>query len=160
MLPRILPYVTDFDENVRFFAIDGLGGARSEKIADPLIDALLRPEEESGRIRRTIVEVLERTKAPLGDRADKVARDARPARSPTTSRSTATIVKKKRRPTRRSPSAKPMCGNGVPDATSEGSRVDPDHRVRADRDRPSLRVRLLGHAGVQGAARRGPARSS
>ncbi len=29
----------------------------------------------------------------------------------------------------------------------------PDHRLRADRHRPGLRVRLLGHAGVQGAAR-------
>jgi hypothetical protein len=38
----------------------------------PLIDALVRPEEESGRIRRTIFEALERTKAPLGDRANEV----------------------------------------------------------------------------------------
>src|SRR5690348_13814016 len=73
VLPRILPYIQDFDENVRFFAIDGVSGRDPQRIADPLIDALLRPEEESGRIRRTIVEVLERTKAPLGDRADKVA---------------------------------------------------------------------------------------
>ena len=32
---------------------------------------------------------------------------------------------------------------------------DPDHRRRADRHRPGLRVRLLGHPGVQGAARGG-----
>ena len=43
------------------------------KIARPLIAALLRPEEESGRIKRTIVEVLEKSKAPLGDQADAVA---------------------------------------------------------------------------------------
>src|SRR5207245_3036190 len=32
---------------------------------------------------------------------------------------------------------------------------DPRDRVGADRDRPALRVRLLGHAGVHGAAPRG-----
>ncbi len=72
VIPRVQPYLPDFDENVRFTAIDGLGSRDPKKIAEPLIDALLRPEEESGRIRRTICEVLERTKAPLGGRADKV----------------------------------------------------------------------------------------
>jgi len=38
-----------------------------------LIAALIRPEEESGRIKRTIVEVLEKSKAPLGDQTDAVA---------------------------------------------------------------------------------------
>ena len=43
------------------------------KIAPPLIAALMRPEEESGRIKRAIVEVLEKCKAPLGDQAAAVA---------------------------------------------------------------------------------------
>ena len=73
VIPRVVPYVADFDENSRFVAIDGLGHHDPKQIAEPLIDALVRPEEESGRIRRTIVEVLERTKAPLGARAAKVA---------------------------------------------------------------------------------------
>lgn len=73
VIPRITPYLTDFDENVRFFAIDGLAARAVDKITTPLIDALLRPEEESGRIRRTIIEVLERKKAPLGARAQDVA---------------------------------------------------------------------------------------
>ena len=73
VISRVTPYLKDFDENVRFTAIDGLAGKAPPKIAGPLIDALLRPEEESGRIRRTIVEVLERTKAPLGARAAEVA---------------------------------------------------------------------------------------
>ena len=34
-------------------------------------------------------------------------------------------------------------------------KTHPDHRRRPDRDRPGLRVRLFGRAGVQGAARRG-----
>jgi len=73
VLSRVTPYVTDFDENVRFIAIDGLSSRDPKKIVAPLVDALVRPEEESGRIRRTIIEVLHRTKAPLGARAKEVA---------------------------------------------------------------------------------------
>jgi len=69
---RVKPYLADFDENVRFTAIDGLSSRDPEKIVGPLVDALVRPEEESGRIRRTIVEVLERRKVPLGARAGEV----------------------------------------------------------------------------------------
>ncbi|MEO6776406.1 MAG: hypothetical protein ABI467_25910 [Kofleriaceae bacterium] len=73
VISRVVPYVADFDENSRFTAIEGLGTKDTAKIAGPLIDALLRPEEESGRIKRTIVEVLERTKVQLGDRKAQVA---------------------------------------------------------------------------------------
>jgi hypothetical protein len=73
VIPRLTPYVADFDENVRFTAIDGLADRDPERIAGPLIDALVRPEEESGRIRRTVVEVLERRKIALGARASQVA---------------------------------------------------------------------------------------
>jgi hypothetical protein len=73
VIARVTPYITDFDENSRFAAIDGLAGKDPAKIAPPLIKGLLRPEEESGRIKRTIVEVLEKSKAPLGDQADAVA---------------------------------------------------------------------------------------
>jgi hypothetical protein len=70
---RFTPYVTDFDENVRFVAIDGMASRDPAKIAPPLIAALMRPEEESGRIKRAIVEVLEKSRAPLGDQAPAVA---------------------------------------------------------------------------------------
>lgn len=73
VIPRVTPYLKDFDENVRFTAIDGLSHHSTDKIAALLIEAILRPEEESGRIRRTIVEVLERKKVPLGARAQEVA---------------------------------------------------------------------------------------
>jgi hypothetical protein len=73
VIPRVTPYLADFDENVRFTAIDGLSSRPVDKIMEPLVAALVRPEEESGRIRRTIVEVLERRKAPLGARAQDVA---------------------------------------------------------------------------------------
>ncbi len=73
VVPRLTPYVTDFDENVRFATIEGMATRDPAKIVGPLVDALLRPEEESGRIKRTIVEVLAKAKAPLGDRASTVA---------------------------------------------------------------------------------------
>jgi hypothetical protein len=72
VVTRLTPYVQDFDENSRFAAIDGMAGRDPAKIAPPLISALIRPEEESGRIKRTIVEVLEKSKAPLGDQAAAV----------------------------------------------------------------------------------------
>ncbi len=73
VVTRLTPYVTDFDENSRFAAIDGMATRDPAKIAPPLIAALLRPEEESGRIKRAIVEVLEKSKAPLGAQAAAVA---------------------------------------------------------------------------------------
>lgn len=73
LVSRFTPYVTDFDENVRFAAIDGMAPRDPAKIAGPLLAALVRPEEESGRIKRAIAEVLERTKIPLGDHAAAVA---------------------------------------------------------------------------------------
>ncbi len=73
LVSRFTPYVTDFDENVRFAAIDGMAHRDPTKIAGPLLSALVRPEEESGRIKRAIAEVLERTKIPLGDHAAAVA---------------------------------------------------------------------------------------
>lgn len=72
IFPRLSPYLVDFDENVRFAAVVGISRVAPDRIVGPLVDGLVRPEEESGRIRRTIVEVLERTKAPLGDRTAQV----------------------------------------------------------------------------------------
>ena len=43
------------------------------------------------------------------------------------------------------------------DATSHRPQPRPGHRLGADRHRAGLRVRLLGHPGLPGAARRGPA---
>jgi HEAT repeat protein len=73
LVTRLTPYVTDFDENSRFAAIDGMAGRDPQKIAAPLIAALIRPEEESGRIKRQIAEILAKAKAPLGDQANAVA---------------------------------------------------------------------------------------
>ena len=45
-----------------------------------------------------------------------------------------------------------------PHAQAHRPQIDPDHRCRADRDRPGLRVRLFGRAGLQGAEGRGLSR--
>ena len=73
LISRFTPYVTDFDENSRFAAIDGMASRDPVKIAAPLLAAMIRPEEESGRIKRAIAEVLVKTKAPLGEHAAAVA---------------------------------------------------------------------------------------
>ena len=73
VISRFTPYVTDFDENSRFAAIDGMASRDPVKIAAPLLAAMIRPEEESGRIKRAIAEVLVKTKAPLGEHAAAVA---------------------------------------------------------------------------------------
>ena len=73
LISRFTPYVTDFDENSRFAAIDGMATRDPAKISAPLLAALVRPEEESGRIKRAIAEVLVKTKAPLGEHAAAVA---------------------------------------------------------------------------------------
>jgi hypothetical protein len=65
---RVVPYLTDFDETVRFSAIEALAHQRPDPqdARGPLLDALIRPEEESRRIRNRIAEVL----ADLGWRVD------------------------------------------------------------------------------------------
>jgi len=73
VIPRLTPYVTDFDENSRFAAIDGIGTRDPQKIAAPLIAAVIRPDEESWRIRRQILEVLAKAQIPLGDQAAAVS---------------------------------------------------------------------------------------
>lgn len=73
LLQRLAPYLADFDENVRFATIDALASRSAATIGEPLITALVRVEEESGRIKRRIAEVLAEKKIPLGERAPLVA---------------------------------------------------------------------------------------
>ncbi|MEZ4360075.1 MAG: hypothetical protein R3B48_07840 [Kofleriaceae bacterium] len=64
---RLTPYLVDFDENVRFAVIDGLAGHDVAAIGRPLLEAATRPDEESGRIRRRLLEVIAQKKVPLGE---------------------------------------------------------------------------------------------
>ncbi|MEZ4367277.1 MAG: hypothetical protein R2939_13475 [Kofleriaceae bacterium] len=69
---RLAPYLADFDENVRFAVVDGLAQRDPALAGPPLLDALLRPEEESGRVKRRIGEILAEHKVALGERAPAV----------------------------------------------------------------------------------------
>lgn len=73
VVPRLAPYLGDFDENARFAAIDGLAHHDTALIAAPFAHALARPDEESGRIRRTLAEHIVSKKLPLGDQVDAVS---------------------------------------------------------------------------------------
>lgn len=70
---RLVPYLKDFDQNVRVAAADAIADADIALTGEPLLAAFLRPEEESGRFRRRIAEILAQHKHPLGDRAEAVA---------------------------------------------------------------------------------------
>jgi len=73
LAPRLLPYLRDFDQNVRVAAADAVADLDPTVTGGPLLDAFVRPEEESGRFRKRIAEILAAHKQPLGDRADVVA---------------------------------------------------------------------------------------
>ncbi|HVV84230.1 MAG TPA: hypothetical protein VHE35_14255 [Kofleriaceae bacterium] len=70
---RLAPYLKDFDQNVRCAAADGLAPHDASMIGGPLLEAFLRPEEESGRFRRRIAEILAEKKIPLGGKGAEVA---------------------------------------------------------------------------------------
>jgi hypothetical protein len=72
IVSRLTPYLGDFDENVRFAAIDGISHHDTALIGQPILTALVRPEEESGRIRRRLVEVMADKQLPLGEHAATV----------------------------------------------------------------------------------------
>ncbi len=57
---RIVPYLKDFDETVRFTSVEALAHAKPDEAQSrvPLLEALVRPEEESRRILVRIAEVL------------------------------------------------------------------------------------------------------
>jgi hypothetical protein len=72
--PRIVPYLVDFDENVRFQAVEALAHTHDEASArTPLLAALLRPEEESRRIKVRIAEVLADAGWPVTERKEEVS---------------------------------------------------------------------------------------
>jgi hypothetical protein len=56
---RIVPYLKDFDETVRFTAVEALAHQKDEAAArGPLLDAMIRKEEESRRIKVRIADLL------------------------------------------------------------------------------------------------------
>jgi hypothetical protein len=72
VVPRAAPYLADFDENVRYATADGLAHHDAALVGPYLVAALVRPEEESGRVKRRIAELLAEGKIPLGEHAAKI----------------------------------------------------------------------------------------
>ncbi|MBK9069634.1 MAG: hypothetical protein IPL79_01295 [Myxococcales bacterium] len=73
---RVVPYLRDFDENVRVAAADALAEHGLALGQAQLIDALVRPEEESMRFKRRVCGLLAEHKVALAERADEVAKVA------------------------------------------------------------------------------------
>ncbi len=72
LIPRLAPYVKDHNEDVRYFAAEGLAHIDLEKTSAHLIEALTNPEEEAGRFKRRLAEILSEGGIALGDAADRV----------------------------------------------------------------------------------------
>ncbi len=70
---RVAPYVVDFDENVRFAAANCIALHVCDDAAQPLVDALLRPEEESRRLKIRIAEILAHAELGLCGRKSEVS---------------------------------------------------------------------------------------
>jgi HEAT repeat protein len=70
---RVIPYLEDFDETVRFKTIEALAVKPSPEAGPPLARALTREEEESMRLKHRIAEVLADNALDLGDRKAEVA---------------------------------------------------------------------------------------
>jgi HEAT repeat protein len=63
---RVQPYLADYDENVRYAAIQAVAVRPTPSIEEPLCAALVREGEESKRIRLRIAEVLCEAKLDTG----------------------------------------------------------------------------------------------
>lgn len=72
VVPRLVPYLKDHSEDVRYFAAEGIAHRDAPRAAAELIAALTNPEEEAGRFKRRVAEILAEHAVALGDRADAV----------------------------------------------------------------------------------------
>ena len=70
---RAIPYLADFDENVRYKAVDCIGLKPDAAATESLITALIREEEESRRLQVRIGEVLAENQWDLGERKSEVS---------------------------------------------------------------------------------------
>lgn len=58
IVQRAAPYLRDFDENTRFAAAEALGQHACAEAAEPLVSALIDEDEQSGRLKVRIAEIL------------------------------------------------------------------------------------------------------
>jgi HEAT repeat protein len=70
--PRLVPYLKDHSEEVRYFAAEGVARHDAQGAGPDLVEALANPEEDAGRFKRLLAEILADHKIPLGDAVDAV----------------------------------------------------------------------------------------
>ena len=73
IVARVVPYLEDFDENTRFAAVEALAQHAAPAATAPLVSALVRESEESGRLKVRIAELLAEHALSLGQSKDQVA---------------------------------------------------------------------------------------
>jgi HEAT repeat protein len=73
VVERIVPYVADFDEGVRFAAVEAISLRPVPRAAEPLVKALINEKDESGRLKVRIAEVLADNKLDLCGHKKEVA---------------------------------------------------------------------------------------
>lgn len=72
VVPRLAPYLKDHSEDVRYFAAEALAHHAKGDIGPQLVEALTNPEEEAGRFKRRLAELIIEHEVALGDRAAAV----------------------------------------------------------------------------------------
>ncbi|MCA9674859.1 MAG: HEAT repeat domain-containing protein [Kofleriaceae bacterium] len=73
VVPRLVPYLKDHSEDVRYFSAEGIARHWRDDAGEHLIAALINPEEEAGRFKRRLCEILIEHDQPLGDLAAQVS---------------------------------------------------------------------------------------
>lgn len=76
ILPAVIPVLDDFDEGVRYGAVEVLLAQEDPAAAVPLATRLANPEEDSNRLRGRIAEGFHQRRWSLGAHADSVAGNA------------------------------------------------------------------------------------
>jgi hypothetical protein len=75
--PRLVqaaaPFLNDFDEYVRYAAVEVLVAQEAEAAREPLLARLMNPDEDSNRLRARVAEVFVQRRWPLGEAAAALA---------------------------------------------------------------------------------------
>lgn len=75
MVDEVVPFLHDFDGDVRYAAAEVLFAQQDAAAAEALWRALVHPEEESNRLKIRIAEVFVQRRWPVGEHPERVAAD-------------------------------------------------------------------------------------
>lgn len=73
VVPRVLPYVEDFDENVRFKSLETISQKPDPSAAETLCRAMVNKEEESQRFQVRCAEILSEQGWPVKSHKDQIS---------------------------------------------------------------------------------------